>query len=1222
MDKDQEEYLKSQFAKFREVDEKQLSNIIENLRKDKPNELRLILYKLQKDEEILVRDKILSPELIKTLRFYILKSKTTTESLKIIKEDIQKQFSHLNADELEKKITEAVKLYNDNLLKKKEQKTKKKLRQKTQTKKTDEELITEFRKNLEKQLSHKSPEEREKRLKEEIEKYKNIIGKRNKTIDQLVEDEKVDIAKKLNEFIDKKKLDEHYNDLVNEYFSSLYSAKIKLQENIIIEDIKSNQLNSETNEEKKDFVTLEIQKFNNDIKQIYDQNINEYVLSIKRNSERYEKLFDSYVLYLMNLITEIVKMKYPKETSDGMQEAIVDLGNKYKYLLNNIFEEYDGVISERVKLFNNQYEKTVKQYQVSLEDGKIFNQRMEEKRKELEEIKYGDTPEGLNFLRKALVDMAIKSKKDFLGVADEQDRRNIEANKDKMRSFEPGKEPIVNAISPIKPSEIENKDNNQIEEVENDLPEETTDGQNTKPVPFEHNHPAFISHESIARSNFRDMDYYYKVRKFYIDHPYHLKPYINLLYWDSTIKAQPEVTEEEIKKIDEQDARSAEKRALLKQKKADERKRVKDEALELEKIDNELKQLQIYIDDGKLTIEEANERAEPLITRRNIISPPEKTPEQLLSEYAIEMREKYSKIENVQFERKNIISMELAEYGKLAKREITRDRKLREEKKEKLDEMKNSGRYILEHNKDTSKIKYNMSKINEELDQYFKYREKELNDYFIPHGVDPKEHDDMSIRSAKTVFADYCKQKNTDAWKSMDADMKIEYMRAKYAPFYDAFPIVVKFMVQQDKFEVEAFKRFLEKCRTNVAEKGANPYSTQIPKKGTRRLTLSEEKWLENQAYYARYLVEEYRKNPHHHKNERDEKGKLKPKTSGRLSEKEGKWIFTTQLEALRKEMMDFRQNFEKVAEDLKAKHDENDMKLIMQYIDEMKSGACDLTPEEQENIAFAVEQVLTRKEELKKKIKDIEVQSAQELVDIESENVDIKDEQDGDNQINKPNNKKQITKKEIKKTKEEIEFEERQAAELLLQQERKSNKVKLLKLHRKAKQGQKLTSEERKEFVNLKKYFSSYEEKPLEKQEIPKDNRDKLYQTIGCSCLYYRCPKCSSPLTKEEKNKYENLVKNIYKKAPEHRNIYEAFICKNPSNDLTLQEYAGGYLDPVSIRQFLSKGEFTINGDKLDYINSNKKYGGFWTDTKKVNKLQEVIQRIPVSQSNNSKIN
>ena len=319
---------------------------------------------------------------------------------------------------------------------------------------------------------------------------------------------------------------------------------------------------------------------------------------------------------------------------------------------------------------------------------------------------------------------------------------------------------------------------------------------------------------------------------------------------------------------------------------------------------------------------------------------------------------------------------------------------------------------------------------------------------------------------------------------------------------------------------------------------------------------------------------------------------------------------------------MDFRQNFEKVAEDLKAKHDENDMKLIMQYIDEMKSGACDLTPEEQENIAFAVEQVLTRKEELKKKIKDIEVQSAQELVDIESENVDIKDEQDGDNQINKPNNKKQITKKEIKKTKEEIEFEERQAAELLLQQERKSNKVKLLKLHRKAKQGQKLTSEEREEFVKLKKYFGSYEEKPLEKQEIPKDNRDKLYQTIGCSCLYYRCPKCSSPLTKEEKNKYENLVKNIYKKAPEHRNIYEAFICKKPSNDLTLQEYAGGYLDPVSIRQFLSKGEFTINGDKLDYINSNKKYGGFWTDIKKVNKLQEVIQRIPINQLNENKIN
>jgi hypothetical protein len=1151
MNNDQENYLKDLFFSIRENNDSELTKVISDIRKEKPETLRLILFKLQKDKDVLISEKILTANFIRRLRNIILKSKSHSEIIEIISNDVRKHFSSLPKDELNAKIKEAITAYETEIAKKKKKTRKEKTRRKEKSKKTDPELIAEFTTNLEKQLAHKSPEERKKRVEEDVKRYKETLARRNKSVDQLIKDEESEITKKINEFLDSKKLDEQYQDLLKEYLESILAARIKFSEDIVVPtDSKTS-----TPEDKSDPLKEEMTKFTTDLQATY-------TLGVKNEVEN-KKLFQALTDDLKSLIVKIVNLKYLNEDLAGKNEAIEHLLNKHTSNLTNIFEEYDGYQKERAKLFKEHFERTIKLYKDGLEDTKVFNQRMDEKRKELEEIKYGDTVEGLDKMRKILIEVSIKAKKEFLGVVNEDDAKNFQANKEKMRTFEPGKEPIVNTIAPI-------EDPNAKEEEEVDL-DETNPVSSNDDKKFEHNRPEFISHESITRSNFRDMGYYYRARKFFNDHPDKLKPYINLLYHDTAIQAIAQPTEEEIKVIDERDALKAKKREEAKENRAKERVRIEAETAELKSIDEQLIQLQTYIDDGKLTIDEANERAETLITRRNILCPPEKTPEQLLTEYSVEMREKYSKIENVQFERKSIISMELSEYSKLVKREIARDRKLREERLEKTNELKKDRKYMLVYNEDVSKIKYNTSKITDDVNDYIKRREKELNEYFITHGVDPKEHDDVSIRNARTVFADYTKQKVTDAWKSMDPDMKIEYMRAKYANFYDAFPIVVKFMVQQDKFEVEAFKRFLEKCRTNVAEKGANPYSTQIPKKGTRRLTASEEKWLENQAFYAQYLVEEYRK-----------------RHGQRLGNTEGNWLRQRQYDALRKEMMDFRQNFEKVAEELKGKHDDNDMKLIMEYLDQMKSGQCDLTPEEQENIAFAVEQIVKKKEDLKKKIKDVETDVKQDLVDIESKQNDLKE----DDEPEKPKSKSKP------KSNEELEIE-------ALQAERKANKTRLLKIHKKNKAGQKLTFEEREEFVKLKKYFGYYEEEKKEKT-------DKLSETLGCNCLHYRCAKCTVPLTKEEQQNYQSKIKAIKSKPSDTRTIHEAFIVKSPSKDTVLQEYAGGYLEPVSVRQFLTRGDFTIHGDNIHHINANRKYGGFWTDTtKNKNLLQSIVQKI-----------
>ena len=148
------------------------------------------------------------------------------------------------------------------------------------------------------------------------------------------------------------------------------------------------------------------------------------------------------------------------------------------------------------------------------------------------------------------------------------------------------------------------------------------------------------------------------------------------------------------------------------------------------------------------------------------------------------------------------------------------------------------------------------------------------------------------------------------------------------------------------------------------------------------------------------------------------------------------------------------------------------------------------------------------------------------------------------------------------------------------------------MKLHKKLRKSGDLSKDELKEYATLKA-MSSSEDKKVEENKEYNDKLSKI--TSGCVCLKHYCEKCTVALKKEEKQAYNAKLEQIKKKSPTNWDLYECFIMKAPSNETVLVEYAGGYLEPVSVRQFLKNGTFTINGDNLELINRHKKYGGFF---------------------------
>lgn len=105
-------------------------------------------------------------------------------------------------------------------------------------------------------------------------------------------------------------------------------------------------------------------------------------------------------------------------------------------------------------------------------------------------------------------------------------------------------------------------------------------------------------------------------------------------------------------------------------------------------------------------------------------------------------------------------------------------------------------------------------------------------------GIDPLIHDRESLVAAEEMMASVMKASSTQQWNEMDHKERMSFFRDKHATFIDTFPIVYRLMIQDGRYSSAAFQKYLVKCRDNTD--------------GDKM-----DKWLENQAYYVKFLHEE-----------------------------------------------------------------------------------------------------------------------------------------------------------------------------------------------------------------------------------------------------------------------------------------------------------------------------------------------------------------------------
>ena len=85
--------------------------------------------------------------------------------------------------------------------------------------------------------------------------------------------------------------------------------------------------------------------------------------------------------------------------------------------------------------------------------------------------------------------------------------------------------------------------------------------------------------------------------------------------------------------------------------------------------------------------------------------------------------------------------------------------------------------------------------------------------------------------------------------KMSDTDKISLYQKSEFTNFYTEFPIVSRYMICMGQFSVNAFKKYLLKCK-NVEHD-----SIKSKERG-----YSEDQWIQRQSDYVRYLWESYQK--------------------------------------------------------------------------------------------------------------------------------------------------------------------------------------------------------------------------------------------------------------------------------------------------------------------------------------------------------------------------
>lgn len=275
----------------------------------------------------------------------------------------------------------------------------------------------------------------------------------------------------------------------------------------------------------------------------------------------------------------------------------------------------------------------------------------------------------------------------------------------------------------------------------------------------------------------------------------------------------------------------------------------------------------------------------------------------LLKKYEEQMITKYSDKNVIAAVVKNLINIELKSIAGNIRFEIELKYRLQDERDEKKKELSARKKY-----------KNNTDLLERDLDKYINKRKKIIMDGKAS-GVDPDKQDKDAMSTAEQLWRNINIESKTKAkkWNSLTDKEKLEpYTKEPYKKFYDSYPLIVKYMVYQLQYHPKAFKRFLEKCRRNTANKDASKR-----KKGEMM-----EVWQENQAWYVRFLYEEY------------QKAKNLP-----VNIKYAQKLFAHTYEKLRKEKKEFQNKFDNTQEKLDIETVENCKEKIKDIIEKLKSG-------------------------------------------------------------------------------------------------------------------------------------------------------------------------------------------------------------------------------------------------------------------------------------------
>jgi len=135
------------------------------------------------------------------------------------------------------------------------------------------------------------------------------------------------------------------------------------------------------------------------------------------------------------------------------------------------------------------------------------------------------------------------------------------------------------------------------------------------------------------------------------------------------------------------------------------------------------------------------------------------------------------------------------------------------------------------------------------------------------------------------------------------------YQKSEFKDFYVSQPIVCRYMICMGQFSGKAFKRYLLKCKSMEGVKVSIDKGVENP---------SEDRWIQRQADYIRYLWESYQRQ---HFNQSD-----------------AQEIWQQAYKTLSKEFKDFKDLHKNIEEKLKSEEKLNKSELVKELLNRITS--------------------------------------------------------------------------------------------------------------------------------------------------------------------------------------------------------------------------------------------------------------------------------------------